>query len=81
MSFVGLAAGFDKDAQALEGLLGLGFGFVEIGKRSADWYWKFVCLYTTNIKADSVWLVAGSVTPLPQPGNEQPRAFRLPELK
>ncbi|BDA46726.1 Dihydroorotate dehydrogenase (quinone), mitochondrial [Coccomyxa sp. Obi] len=50
---IGLAAGFDKDAQALEGLLGLGFGFVEIG----------------------------SVTPLPQPGNEQPRAFRLPELK
>ncbi|EIE19684.1 dihydropryrimidine dehydrogenase [Coccomyxa subellipsoidea C-169] len=50
---IGLAAGFDKDAQALEGLLGLGFGFVEIG----------------------------SVTPLPQPGNDQPRAFRIPELK
>ncbi len=30
----GLAAGFDKDAQALEGLLGLGFGFVEIGAPS-----------------------------------------------
>lgn len=28
---VGLAAGFDKDAVAAEGLLGLGFGFVEAG--------------------------------------------------
>ncbi|KAK9804199.1 hypothetical protein WJX72_000929 [[Myrmecia] bisecta] len=50
---IGLAAGFDKDAQAVEGLLGIGFGFVEVG----------------------------SVTPLPQPGNPQPRVFRLPELK
>jgi len=28
---VGLAAGFDKDAQAPDALLGLGFGFVEVG--------------------------------------------------
>lgn len=28
---VGLAAGFDKDARALDALLGLGFGFVEAG--------------------------------------------------
>ena len=28
---VGLAAGFDKDAEAVDGALGLGFGFVEIG--------------------------------------------------
>ena len=28
----GLAAGFDKDAEAVEGLLGMGFGFVEIGE-------------------------------------------------
>ncbi|XP_021816681.1 dihydroorotate dehydrogenase (quinone), mitochondrial-like isoform X2 [Prunus avium] len=28
---VGLAAGFDKNAEAVDGLLGLGFGFVEIG--------------------------------------------------
>lgn len=27
----GLAAGFDKDADAVKGLLGLGFGFVEVG--------------------------------------------------
>lgn len=48
---VGLAAGFDKHAQAIEGALGLGFGFVEVG----------------------------GVTPLPQPGNERPRVFRLTE--
>ena len=30
--FAGLAAGFDKDAEAVEGLLDLGFGFVEIGR-------------------------------------------------
>ncbi|XP_068325077.1 dihydroorotate dehydrogenase (quinone), mitochondrial-like [Pyrus communis] len=28
---IGLAAGFDKNAEAVDGLLGLGFGFVEIG--------------------------------------------------
>lgn len=28
---IGLAAGFDKDARAMHGLLGLGFGFVEVG--------------------------------------------------
>lgn len=28
---IGLAAGFDKDAVAIKGLLGLGFGFVEVG--------------------------------------------------
>lgn len=48
---VGLAAGFDKHAQAIDGALGLGFGFVEVG----------------------------GVTPLPQPGNERPRVFRLVE--
>ncbi len=47
---VGLAAGFDKNAEVLEALAGIGFGFVE----------------------------AGSVTPMPQPGNPRPRLFRLP---
>eukprot|EP00775_Hariotina_reticulata_P012749 gene12749-12878_t len=50
---IGLAAGFDKDAEAVKGLLGLGLGFMEVG----------------------------SVTPKPQPGNDKPRVFRLPELK
>ncbi len=50
-NFVGLGAGFDKNALYLEELETLGFGFVEIG----------------------------TVTPLPQPGNEQPRLFRLPK--
>jgi dihydroorotate dehydrogenase len=48
---IGLAAGFDKNAEAVNALLDLGFGFVE----------------------------AGAVTPLPQPGNDRPRVFRLRE--
>lgn len=48
---VGIAAGFDKDAQAIDGLFDLGFAYVEVG----------------------------SVTPEPQPGNPQPRFFRLDE--
>ena len=46
---VGLAAGLDKNADYLDGLGRLGFGFIEVG----------------------------SVTPKPQPGNSQPRVFRL----
>lgn len=48
---IGLAAGFDKDAEVMDAMLAFGFGFVE----------------------------AGSVTPLPQPGNPRPRLFRLDE--
>lgn len=47
---LGMAAGFDKNAQASSALLAIGFGFAE----------------------------AGSLTPLPQPGNPRPRLFRLP---
>jgi len=46
---VGLAAGLDKNADYVDGLSRLGFGFIEVG----------------------------SVTPRPQPGNPQPRIFRL----
>lgn len=48
---VGLAAGFDKDAEVWRQMLGFGFGSVEVG----------------------------TVTPLPQTGNEKPRLFRLAE--
>ena len=48
---LGLAAGFDKNADFIDELAGFGFGFIEIG----------------------------TVTPLPQPGNEKPRMFRLTE--
>jgi len=48
---VGLAAGLDKNGDYIEGLVALGFGFIEIG----------------------------TVTPRPQPGNPQPRLFRLPQ--
>ncbi|KAK6200321.1 dihydroorotate dehydrogenase [Scheffersomyces amazonensis] len=47
---IGLAAGLDKDGEAIEALFNSGFSYVEIG----------------------------SITPLPQPGNPQPRFFRLP---
>lgn len=50
---LGLAAGMDKDAQAVLGLAALGFGFVEVG----------------------------TITPKPQPGNEQPRLWRLMESR
>jgi dihydroorotate dehydrogenase len=50
---IGLAAGFDKDAEVPDAMLKLGFGFVE----------------------------CGSVCPRPQPGNPQPRLFRLVEDK
>jgi dihydroorotate dehydrogenase len=48
---VGLAAGFDKNAEMIGEMANLGFGFVEVG----------------------------TVTPLPQPGNDKPRMFRLPK--
>lgn len=47
---LGLAAGFDKNAHAIERWAGLGFGFAEVG----------------------------TITRLPQPGNDRPRLFRLP---
>src|ERR1700750_1106063 len=47
---VGLAAGFDKNAEVINEMANLGFGFVEVG----------------------------TVTPLPQSGNDKPRMFRLP---
>jgi len=46
---VGLAAGFDKNADYIHEFAEMGFGFIEIG----------------------------TVTPLAQPGNPQPRLFRL----
>ena len=48
---IGLAAGFDKNAEMVDAMASLGFGFVEIG----------------------------TLTPLPQTGNPQPRLFRLSE--
>ena len=51
VSPLGLAAGLDKNAEAVPIFTALGFGFVEVG----------------------------TVTPRPQPGNPQPRLFRLLE--
>lgn len=48
---VGLAAGLDKNGEAVPAFSSIGFGFMEVG----------------------------TVTPKPQPGNDKPRLFRLPE--
>lgn len=48
---VGLAAGLDKDGQAMKMFSAIGFGHVEVG----------------------------TVTPRPQPGNDKPRLYRLPD--
>lgn len=48
---IGLAAGFDKNAEYIDDLAKLGFGYIEIG----------------------------TLTPKPQPGNDKPRLFRLPQ--
>lgn len=48
---IGMAAGFDKNGDALPGVYRLGFSHDEVG----------------------------SITPLAQPGNPQPRVFRLNE--
>ena len=50
---IGLAAGFDKNAEAISGLFDLGFGFLELG----------------------------TVTPMPQKGNDKPRVFKIPEYE
>ncbi|MBD22848.1 MAG: dihydroorotate dehydrogenase (quinone) [Alphaproteobacteria bacterium] len=50
---IGLAAGFDKNAEVIPGLFDLGFGFLELG----------------------------TVTPMPQKGNEKPRIFKIPEYE
>lgn len=50
---IGLAAGFDKNAEHIRALARFGFGHIEVG----------------------------TVTGEPQPGNERPRMFRLPDDK
>lgn len=50
---LGLAAGMDKNGDAIDYLGALGFGHLELG----------------------------TVTPKPQPGNERPRMFRIPQAR
>lgn len=42
----GLAAGFDKDAEAIEGLMGVGFGFVEVGESDM----RFRCVHIPDLQ-------------------------------
>lgn len=85
MAFAGLAAGFDKDAEAIEGLLGLGFGFMEVGKLPIKVVLNLLLdLSVIHQGCSQMWLSSlapGSITPKPQPGNPKPRVFRIPELK
>ena len=64
---VGVAAGFDKGAEAANGLAHIGFGFVEV------FTWRESSAILMSYKK------VGSVTPLAQDGNPKPRVFRLPE--
>lgn len=57
----GLAAGFDKGAEAVEGLLGLGLGFLEIGVPLSEQRAPFECVL--DIKWNSAW---GQGCPEPQ---------------
>ena len=86
----------------MEGLLDLGFGFVEIGRPCT------LGCHCSILPGDEVAIIplcsamsrpscvmnllneginrldslcAGSVTPLPQPGNDKPRSFRLESLR
>lgn len=71
---LGMAAGFDKQGEAIEGLHKIGFSFVEIGK-----YYSYVINDSQLIYIILKFLLKGSVTPKPQAGNLRPRVFRLSE--
>eukprot|EP00887_Chlorella_sp_A99_P001104 scaffold14.g1104.t1 len=62
---LGVAAGFDKNAEASAGGAGVG------------WWCGWIAEQMLAMGCGFVEI--GSVTPLPQPGNPKPRCFRLPE--
>ncbi|KAG8685418.1 Dihydroorotate dehydrogenase (quinone), mitochondrial [Ceratobasidium sp. 423] len=64
---VGLAAGFDKDGEAIDGLLRLGFDWVEIGSVTPKSQMLFMELLTSLLLLRI------------QSGNPKPRVFTLPE--
>ncbi|KAJ4470450.1 Dihydroorotate dehydrogenase-domain-containing protein [Lentinula aciculospora] len=67
---VGLAAGFDKDGEAIDGRV---------------FFFCLQLQYSTDVERTGLfdlgfsWVEIGSITPKPQSGNPQPRVFRLPE--
>lgn len=75
---VGMAAGFDKQGEAIEGLHKIGFSFVEIGDYIWTIYNRQIILCFSFVLL-SLIVFTGSVTPKPQPGNPKPRVFRLLE--
>ncbi|KAJ3016010.1 Dihydroorotate dehydrogenase (quinone), mitochondrial [Thoreauomyces humboldtii] len=71
---LGLAAGFDKNAEAVDALLGFGFGMVEIGSVTP------LAQVRNKQFAEMVYLIATvklRICGFTKPGNPQPRMFRL----
>jgi dihydroorotate dehydrogenase len=56
----GLAAGFDKDAEAVKGLLGLGLGFMEVGEWQQQQQQQHSYRHAV-LAAGGMLLVSGSV--------------------
>ncbi|OBZ65220.1 Dihydroorotate dehydrogenase (quinone), mitochondrial [Grifola frondosa] len=65
---IGLAAGFDKNGEAIDGLFNLGFAWVEIGS------------VTPKPQVSTRYSLPPSSLAIrpPQPGNPKPRVFHLP---
>jgi dihydroorotate dehydrogenase len=82
---VGLAAGFDKNAEVVDPLFRLGFGFVEAGGvtplpqpgNPRPRLFRLDADQGVINRLGFGFVEAGGVTPLPQPGNPKPRLFRL----
>jgi dihydroorotate dehydrogenase len=53
---VGMAAGFDKDAEAIDGLFDLGFGYVEVGSVTPEpQVSNSVSAHTDSAHSRSAW--------------------------
>ncbi|KAK7685102.1 hypothetical protein QCA50_011939 [Cerrena zonata] len=68
---IGLAAGFDKDGEAVDGKS----RFILFPHNSLKVKHMF---HTGLFNLGFSWVEIGSVTPKPQPGNPKPRVFHLP---
>ncbi|KAK4701008.1 dihydroorotate dehydrogenase, partial [Phenoliferia sp. Uapishka_3] len=72
---IGIAAGFDKHAEAIDGLFSLGFGYVEIGSVTPEPQVRLHFPQTSRCPADTTPSIPS------QAGNPKPRVFRVPETK
>jgi hypothetical protein len=81
---LGLAAGFDKNAVAVDALGALGFGFVEVGTVTETWSrgwevttWRLPLGQLTEEFADAGFVIERLVEPSPEPemGRSHPDTF------